>query len=124
MNWVVVVCVGVVVLILVVLIVPGRKKSPGGSDGSATPDEMVEAQRAMWAEAEEAVAAYINARGEAVGPARERMLRVADEVGPGSRRFEGVAMSERQRLMWELAAEEIRDFVNDSLARHPEGHQN
>lgn len=125
MNWIMVVGVGLVVLLLVALVVPGRKKtSTAGSNESTTSEEMAETQRAVWLEAEEAVTEYINARGDAVGPARERMLRVADGVGPDSQRFEGVAMSERQRLMWLLAAEEIRGFVNDALARHPEEQQN
>ena len=31
--------------------------------------------------------------------------------------------AERQMAMWRLAAEEIREFVNEALARHPEARQ-
>jgi hypothetical protein len=125
MNWIMWVGVGLVVLLLIALIAPGRKTGsrPGDANRQMTTAEMSDLQRARWDQATEAVIAYRDARGDDIGPARERMLRVADEADPSSQTFEGVAMSERQLLMWQLAAEELRAFVNDALARHPEDQQ-
>lgn len=125
MNWIMWVGAGLVVLLLIVLIMPSGKNkgSPPDPNRPKTSVDVSAEQRAAWAEAEEAVAAYAKARGDEVGPAREHMLRVADDVRLDSPRLTSVAMSERQARMWALAAEHIREFVNDALARHPEDQQ-
>lgn len=124
--WGTVVAIGlglVVVVILVALIMPGREDKEPAADGQMSTDEMSAAQRDMWEQTERAVGAYVHARGDAVAPARERMLQVADEVDATIETFGTQGASVRQMAMWRLAAEEIREFVNDALAGHPEGQQ-
>ena len=88
-----------------------------------TTEEMSAAQRDMWERTERAVRAYVDARGVAVEPAKERMLQAADEVDATIEGFGAQGASERQMAMWRLTAEEIREFVDDALASHPEGRQ-
>ncbi len=117
MTWIVWAGVGLVVLLLVVLIMSGRKNGGSSPDRRMTTDRMSEEQRAMWAQAEAALIAFRDARGDEVGPARARLLGAADAVDARVRAIEGEGASERQVLMFRLAAEEIREFVNDALAR-------
>lgn len=86
-----------------------------------TTAELSEWQRRLWQRAEDMIADHHRARGAEVGPARERTLRYLDEVDAGVLAVETGGASERQVLMAKLAAEEIRRFVDDALARHPEG---
>jgi FtsZ-interacting cell division protein ZipA len=123
MNWIVIVGVAVLVVVLVALAWPSRKdREKAKADKKKTAD-LSEWQRRLWARGEEVIAAHHAARGAEVGPARERMLRYLDEVDAGVREVEKAGASERQVLMAKLAAEEIRGFVDDALARHPEGQQ-
>lgn len=113
----------VVVVILVALIMPGRKDEEPAADGRMSTEEMSAAQRDLWEQAERALRAYMNARGDEVASAREHMLRMADEADATVQGFSAQGASERQVLMAKLAAEEIREFINDALAQHPEGQQ-
>lgn len=121
--WVTVALIAVVVVIIVALIMPGRKDKSPSADGQMSTEEMSAAQRDLWEKAEQAVRAYVDARGDQVAPARERMLRMVDEVDATIEGFGAQGASERQLAMWRLAAEEIREFVNDALAHRPEGQQ-
>lgn len=112
---------GVVVAIIVALIMPVRKDKEPSTDGRMSTEEMSALQRDQWARAEQAVREYMDARGAEVAPARERMLRMADDVDASIERIGAQGVSERQMAMWRLAAEEIRGFANDALAQHPEG---
>lgn len=110
----------VVVAIIVALIMPGRKDKARTDDGMSTA-EVTDWLRGAWARAEEAIAAHHKARGAEVGPAQERMLRLADEIDAELREIERTSSeSERQMLMLKLAAEEIRASINDGIAKHPE----
>lgn len=120
MNWIFWVGSALVVLFLVAMIVPRRKDK---SDARLSTKNMAERQRAIWARTEEALVAYRDARGDQVGPARERLLGVADEADAGVGELEAAGASERQVLMAKLAAEEIRAFVNDALAKLQDGQQ-
>lgn len=123
MNWIIIVGVAVVVVILVALIWPSRKDREKAEARKTKTAELSEWQRQLWARGEEVIGAHQRARGAEVGPARERMLRYLDEVDAEVRDLDKAGVSERQVLMAKLAAEEIREFVNDALARHPEGQQ-
>lgn len=124
MDWIMIVGVVVIVGVLVALVWPSRKDKETPGDRRTTTEELSEGQRRLWEQAEQAIAAHKHARGDEVGPARERMLRVADDADAWPGLLEGKGASERQVLMAKLAAEEIREFVNDALARHPEEQQN
>lgn len=124
MNWIMIVGVAVIVVIIGALFVPSRKdKDKDKSEDRMSAAELSERQRALWARVEEAIGAHHTARGAEVGPARERMLRLADEADAEIQVLERAGASERQVLMAKLAAEEIRGFVNEGIARHPEGQQ-
>lgn len=123
MNWVMIVGVSVFVVILVALVMPGRRDK-AAADERTSRAEVSDWLRGAWVRVEEALSAHHKARGAEVGPARERMLRLADEIDTELREIERTASeSERQMLMLKLAAEEIREFINDGIARHPEGRQ-
>jgi hypothetical protein len=79
-----------------------------------TSEDMGLMQRALWERASSAIAVYVETGAQ---EARERLLRVPDEVDASVGALEGGPTSERQLLMWRLAADEIRGFVNDALAR-------
>jgi hypothetical protein len=86
-----------------------------------TASEMSELQRDTWSRVEAAIAAYGETRGDDEVAARERLTRLADQIRTSSETaMSGDAMSERQLLMWRLAADEITGFVADAVARHPE----
>jgi hypothetical protein len=57
------------------------------------------------ADASSAIAVYVETGAQ---EARERLLRVPDEVDSSVDTLEGGPASERQLLMWRLAADEIR----------------
>ncbi len=124
MNWIMIVGVAVFVVVLVALVWPSREDKEKAKADKRKAAELVEWQRQLWAGAEDVIRAHHRARGAEVGPARERMLRYLDEVDAGVRELEGKGASERQVLMAKLAAEEIREFINEALARHPEEQQN
>lgn len=125
MEWVGAVGFGLVLLVIIALATSRRRvgslKDP---NTRLTTAELSESQRLLWEQAEQAIAAYKHARGAEVEPARAHVLRVADDAEVWVGVVEGKGASERQVLMARLAAEEIREFVNDALTRHPEEQQN
>jgi hypothetical protein len=124
MNWIFIVGAAVLVAVIGAMFLTGRKnKGETEDDGRMSTSELAEVQRSLWARAEEAISAHKRARGAEVAPARERMFRLADEVDAGVRELASAGASERQVRMAELAAEEIRGFVKDALAAHPEERQ-
>jgi hypothetical protein len=79
-----------------------------------TSEDMGLMQRALWERVSSAIAVYVETGDQ---EARERLLRLPDEVDASVDGLEGGPASERQLLMWRLAADEIRGLVNDALVR-------
>lgn len=85
-----------------------------------TPEELSTLQRIMWSRAEAAVTAYAEGGGKARRNAQVVLRRIVDEAQAPKLVPVGT-MSERQVLMWKLAAEQIAAMVSgrapDALAR-------
>lgn len=81
-----------------------------------TTEEMSNLQRLMWQRAQAAITACADAGGDELPAAQARLRQFVDEL----QLFKDVpleTMSERQRRMWQLAADEIAAFAADALAR-------
>lgn len=81
-----------------------------------TTEGMSNLQRLMWQRAEAAMSACVDASGDELPAARARLRQLVDEL----QLIKDVpieVMSERQRLMWTLAADEIAEMASDALAR-------
>lgn len=75
-------------------------------------EDMAALQRARWARAADAIAAYRETGDPAI---RDRLAAIPDELDAGVTALQGHA-SERRVRMWRLAAEEIRALVTEALA--------
>jgi len=76
-------------------------------------EEMSNTQRFMWMRAEVLIAAHVDS-----GRSREtraQLERLPEQLRIEQKLVAGRHLSERQRLMWELAVEEIDEFVGDAL---------
>jgi hypothetical protein len=80
-----------------------------------TSEELSTLQRIMWSRAEAAITAYAEGGGKARRNARVVLRRIVDQAQAPKLVRVGT-MSERQVLMWKLAAEEITAMVSDRAA--------
>lgn len=124
MNWTMVVGSGLAVALLTALIMSGWRGKEVAAGRRMSSEQVSLMMRDLWDRGDQALRAYMDARGDAVAPAREHLLRVADETAASVPPVGMPGLPERYIRMWQLAAEEIRDSANDAIARHPEEQRN
>jgi hypothetical protein len=83
---------------------------------SMSTTEMSELQRGMWARTEALVAACADADGDDLRAARAGLRAHVVDIEASAAALDDSALSERQRLMWRYAVDEIREFAAPALA--------
>lgn len=88
-----------------------------------TAEDLTVLHHALWERIEAGLAVYKESRGDRRAAARDRLVRLRDQVDASLAALDGEPAPAPQVRTWRLAAEEVRQFLDDALAAHPGGQQ-